>query len=84
MDNKPLEPKKESKNRNSKEPVLTSYARYSAMAFQIGIIIALFTVGGYYVDNWLQLGFPVFLTIGLFLGIGLGIYSSIKDFIKKK
>lgn len=61
-----------------------TYARYSGLAFQMGILIALFSWGGYELDKWLENSFPIFLSIGLFLGIAMGIYVSIKDFIKKK
>jgi F0F1-type ATP synthase assembly protein I len=72
------------KNKRKKEPGYVAYAKYSGMAFQTGFIIAAFTFGGYKLDEWLNLSFPVFLMIGLFAGIFFGMYITIKDIIKKK
>lgn len=72
------------KNNPNKEPAYYSYVKYSGLGFQSGIIIAVFTYGGYKVDEWLNTSFPIFLAIGLLLGIALGIYLMIKDFIKKQ
>lgn len=76
--------KKPEKNHHKKEPDYISFTRYSGLAFQTGIVIALFTWGGYELDEWLGMSFPVFLSIGLFVGLAAGVYLSIKDFIKKK
>ncbi|MDA3866580.1 MAG: AtpZ/AtpI family protein [Salinivirgaceae bacterium] len=75
--------RKRKSNKDEKESAVKVYARYSGSAFQFGIIIALFTWGGYELDKWLELSFPVFLAVGLLLGIALGMYVTIKDFIKK-
>lgn len=75
---------KNKRQKKDKEPAYMAYARYSSMAFQTGIVVGLFTWGGYELDDWLNTSFPVFLTIGLFIGLAGGIYLSIKDFIKKK
>lgn len=57
-----------------------SYARYSGMAFQMLFIIALGSLGGYKVDQWLHLMFPIF-TVVLSLGsVVLAIYLFIKEF----
>lgn len=55
------------------------------MAFQMGACIILGFLGGMKLDAWLDnKKVPVFtLLLGL-LGVGVGIYISIKDFIKKK
>ena len=79
---KPTSEKKPEKNKD-KEPAFMSYARYSGIAFQTGIVIGLFTWGGYELDKWLDTS-PIFLAVGLFVGLILGVYYSIKDFIKKK
>lgn len=62
-----------------------SILKYSGMAFQIGACIILGFWGGMKIDAYF--GFvkvPVFtLVLGL-LGVVVGIWFSIKDFIKKK
>ncbi len=84
--NQQTSPKRNKPKRDPDESNLMIYSRYSGMAFQTGIVIALFTWGGYELDEWLDWDttFPVFLAIGLLAGLFLGIYLSIKDFIKKK
>ena len=59
--------------------------KYSGMAFQILACILLGFFGGMKLDAWLKFEkIPVFtLVLGL-AGVVLGIYISIKDFIKKK
>jgi F0F1-type ATP synthase assembly protein I len=74
----------EKNKKGKKEPGYVAYAKYSGMAFQTGFIIAAFTFGGYKLDEWVQTNFPVFLMIGLFAGIFLGMYITIKDILKKK
>jgi len=46
-------------NKPDRNP-LASYARYSAMAVQMGLLIAAGAYGGYLIDGWLKIGFPVF------------------------
>jgi len=57
-------------NKPGRNP-LASYARYSALAFQMGIIIAAGAFGGYLIDGWLNISIPVF-TILLSLGAVAG------------
>ena len=83
MDNRQSNRKERNKEKR-KEPGYVAYAKYSGMAFQTGFIIAAFTFGGYKLDEWVGTNFPVFLMLGLFAGIFLGLYITIKDFIKKK
>jgi len=60
-----------------------SYMRYASMGTQMLIIIGLGVFGGYYLDKYLELKIPVFtLTLSL-LSVGIAIYLSIKDFLKK-
>ena len=79
---KPTSEKKQRKNKEQ-EPLYLAYARYSSIAFQTGIVIGMFTWGGFELDKWLETS-PIFLAVGLLLGLVIGVYLSIKDFIKKK
>lgn len=67
---------------NSRKP-LNSYAIYTGIALQMIIVILLGVYGGYKVDHWLDLKFPVFLLMFSLLSVGLAVYLAIKDFIKK-
>lgn len=63
---------------------LNSYARYSSIAVQMAVIITLGVFGGKYLDEWLQLKFPVFILIFSVLSVALAVYLAIKDLIKFK
>ena len=72
------------KSVKEKRPSLESYARYSSLAFQMFAIIGLGVFGGVKLDQWLNIGFPVF-TVGLsILSVAAAIYTAIKDLIKKR
>ncbi len=58
------------------------YAKYSSIAFQMMITIVLFALGGFQLDKWLDLKFPVFAVLLSLAGVFIGIYYAIKDFIK--
>lgn len=54
------------------------------MAFQMMAIAGVFAYGGIRLDRWLAWKFPLFtvtLTIG---GVFLALYSSLREFIRKK
>lgn len=74
------QPEKKSRPTNS-----NSALKYSGMAFQMLACILLGFLGGMKLDEFLGLKkVPVFtLVLGL-LGVFVGIYISIKDFLKKK
>ena len=62
-----------------------SVLKYSGMAFQMGACIVLGFFGGMKLDAWMDnKKIPVFTLFFGLLGVGVGIYISIKDFIRKK
>jgi hypothetical protein len=61
-----------------------NFAKYSAMAFQMAIIIGLGTFGGYKIDQFFNLKFHIFTIILSLFSVILAIYFSIKDFINPK
>ncbi|MGM0530004.1 MAG: AtpZ/AtpI family protein [Bacteroidota bacterium] len=64
---------------------LREYAKYSALGFQMMVIILLGLFGGMKLDEWAAgINFPLFTLLGVILGVVLGIYYAIKDFIKFK
>jgi hypothetical protein len=66
-----------SKENNDDSP-LKNYSKYSSLFIQMAVIIAAGTFGGFYIDKWIGLSFPVF-TILLSLGsIGMAIYLLVK------
>ncbi|MFA8300819.1 MAG: AtpZ/AtpI family protein [Hyphomicrobiales bacterium] len=70
------------KKRNKKQ--LNQYTKYSSIAFQLIFIIVLGVYGGIKVDEWLDIGYPIFTLIGAIISIPLAIYYSLKDFMKRK
>ncbi len=66
-----------------KRPPLESYARYSSIAFQMFAIIGLGIYGGYKLDQWLKIGFPVFTLSMSIISVSAAIYTAVKDLLKK-
>ena len=67
----------------SPQKPLPDYARYSSIALQMLVIITGGIFGGYKLDEYLDLKFPVFTVILSFLSVGFAIYYVIKDLLKK-
>ncbi|MBG0860845.1 MAG: AtpZ/AtpI family protein [Bacteroidales bacterium] len=78
------EPEKEKNQKNQENNWLKSYAKYSALALQMIVIIVVTTFSGVKLDELLKLHTPVFTIILSLLGVFGGIYFAIKDFIKKQ
>ena len=68
------------KNNNRK---FFNYAKYSGIAFQFAALIGLGFYGGSRLDKYLELQKPIFTAVFALLGVIIGIYFAIKDFIKK-
>lgn len=67
-----------------KEPQkpLNSYAKYSAMVFQMAVIIGGGCFAGYKLDEYYKPEKPVFTIILSLVSIALAMYVVLKDFIK--
>lgn len=66
------------------KPKVNNYVRYSSMVFQMAAVIALGVWGGRKLDQYMELKFPAFTLIFLFIAIFGGMYWTLKDLIKKK
>lgn len=55
------------------------YAKYSAMGFQMVIVIGGGAWGGYWLDKLIGWKFPVFIVVCSLLAVVLAIYFAIKD-----
>jgi len=74
----------EEEKNNDLKPKVNNYVRYSSMVFQMGALIGLGVWGGRSLDKYLELNFPAFTLIFLFIAIFGGMYWTMKDLIKKK
>lgn len=72
------------KNKIPDKDQINNYARYSALAFQMAIIIGLGTFGGYKLDLLLGLKFKIFTIILALISVVTAIYFAVKDFLKPK
>jgi hypothetical protein len=63
---------------------INNYAKYSALAFQMAVIIGLGTFGGYKLDQLLGLNFKIFTIVLSLLSVVMAIYFAVKDFLKPK
>ncbi|RLD52463.1 MAG: ATPase F0F1 [Bacteroidetes bacterium] len=71
-------------NKDQRKNSLNSYVKYSNIAIQMLVIILLGVFGGFKLDQWLELKFPVFTVILSLLSVVLAIYLVTKDLLKKK
>jgi len=76
-----MEEQEKEKNQK-KNKGLGDYARYTGIAFQMGVIIFLTTWGGIKLDQLAGFSKPVFTIILSLLGVFAAIYTAIKDFLK--
>ena len=76
------EQEKEKNQKKSQNKGLSSYAKYTCIAFQMGIIILVTTWGGIKLDQLAGFEKPVFTIILSLLGVFAAIYTAIKDFLK--
>ncbi|MEE4116749.1 MAG: AtpZ/AtpI family protein [Marinilabiliaceae bacterium] len=71
------------KQKSDKDDSLNSFARYSGIAIQMVAIILIMTLAGVKLDARRDSETPVFTIVLSLLGVFAGIYTAIKDFIKK-
>ncbi len=62
---------------------LRDYARYSGMAFQMGIIILVGTLIGRQLDKYFETSKPFLTVVMALLSIGAALYLSLKDLFSK-
>jgi F0F1-type ATP synthase assembly protein I len=48
------------------------------------VVILLGVLGGIKLDKWLHMKFPIFTVVLSLIGVTLGIYIGLKDFIRTK
>ncbi|MFW5656004.1 MAG: AtpZ/AtpI family protein [Bacteroidota bacterium] len=71
--------KNKKKNLENLNKGLQSYAKYSALAFQMVIIMLAGVFGGIKLDEITGLGFPVFTVVLSLAAVGLALYYALKD-----
>ena len=60
---------------------LDDFIRYSNLAFEMVAIMGIGTWSGILIDDWLELGFPVFTLVLMVLSVVGAIYNAIRKFI---
>ena len=65
-----------------KKNYLNNYAKYSSIAFQMLAIILIGVWGGYKLDEWLDLRFPIFTVTLSLLSVIAAIYYVVKGLLK--
>ena len=70
---------------NKKKRPLSDYGKYSSLAFQMAVTIAIGVWGGKKLDEWLKISdFPVFTVILSLLSLVGAMWFAVKDLLKKK
>lgn len=63
--------------------VARDYTKYAGMAIKMGVIIAVFVIGGQWLDKKFEFNdTPVMTVVLSLLGVGLALYTTLKDLIK--
>ncbi len=60
-----------------------AFLKYTAMGTQMLITIVVFTLGGKYLDNYLNLSFKWFTLFGVLVGLFVAMYAAIKELVRK-
>lgn len=68
----------------SKKKQLNAYARYSAMGFQMAVIIFVCTWAGVKLDAFLEIKIPVFTLVFSLLSVVLSMYYFVRGAMNKK
>jgi F0F1-type ATP synthase assembly protein I len=66
------------------KPPLNSYARYSAMAVQMIVVILVGVFGGRWIDNSIAWTVPIFTLVLSQLSVAFAIYLVVRDLNQKK
>ena len=85
MNSKQQQPKQQKKSRklSNNSDTAGSFARYTGIAIQMIAIIVVMTLAGVKLDARRASDTPVFTIILSLLGVFAGIYTAIKDFLRK-
>lgn len=63
--------------------IARDYTKYAGMAIKMGVIIAVFVIGGQWLDKKFEFNdTPVMTVVLSLLGVGLALYTTLKDLIK--
>ena len=71
----------ENKKQQKPKQKFDNFVRYSSLAFEMIAIMGLGAFGGYKLDQWLALSFPVFTLVLMVLAVVAAIYHAIKNFL---
>lgn len=85
MENKQKEsqPHKLNEQKQAKPTKVKNYARYSGMAVQLGVTIAIGAFIGRKLDEWLVFDKPLMTALFSLLATVAGIYSLVKNIIQE-
>ena len=78
----PMDKKLPEKKQNKERQSLSSFARYSGMAFQIAAAVIAGILAGRWLDGKFHNKFPLFTTVLTLLGVFVGVYFVIRDVLK--
>lgn len=75
---------KKGKNESQGRAGLNDYLKYAGMGFQMLAIIGILTWAGIKLDARSASDTPIYTAILALLGVIIGIYTALKDFIQRK
>ncbi|WP_333609604.1 AtpZ/AtpI family protein [Arsukibacterium sp.] len=69
-------------SQDQKPKPYNSYLKYSSLAVQLAVTIGLFAWLGYKIDEWLNLKYPIFLIVFVFVAFAGMMYQLYKSIDK--
>jgi len=72
-------PNKSPNEKNPKPPQRNAFLKYTGIATRMAVIIVGGTMGGRYLDKYLQNDFPIFTLILTLASVGFAMYLTIRD-----
>ncbi len=66
----------------AKKPEPNPILKYSGLAFNMIAIIASISLGGKYLDQYMENSFPYFTLIGVLFSVFSAVYLSIRELLK--
>lgn len=80
----PSQENRQPKSQRSRKKQVNAYAKYSGLAIQLGVTIAIFAFAGQQLDSYFGTSRPYWTMVLALLGVLAGLYLTLKDILTNK
>lgn len=63
----------------SKQRLNTNIYTYFSIGFQLVVSTGLLGIGGHFLDDWLKISFPLFLLLGIIVGLTASVMKILRQ-----